>query len=114
MLSPITCGSGESKGHLLHWPPQLWCELQIEKAVKWLKWSLCRGNQEVAYKFKQEGVLSEGSDTASKAQDEHDPSHNDEEPHRVETPQIGDGWQIGQHALRERREDKRQWFKSWR
>lgn len=43
-----------------------------------------------AYKFKKEGVLSERSNTASKAQDEHDPSHHDEEPHWVETPEICD------------------------
>lgn len=42
--------------------------------------------RELAYKFKQEGVLSECSDAASKAQDEHDPSDDDEEPHRVEAP----------------------------
>lgn len=40
----------------------------------------------MAYKFEQEGILSERSDTASKAQDEHDPSYDDEEPHGVEAP----------------------------
>lgn len=46
---------------------------------------------ELAYKFEQEGVLSEGADAAGKAQDEHDPSDDDEEPHGVEAPQVRDG-----------------------
>lgn len=45
----------------------------------------------MAYKFEKEGVLSEGADAAGKAQDEHDPSDNDEEPHRVEASQVCDG-----------------------
>lgn len=45
-----------------------------------------RKSRELAYKFKQGSVLSERSDTASEAQDEHDPSYDDEEPHGVEAP----------------------------
>lgn len=56
----------------------------------------------MAYKFEQEGVLSQGADAAGEAQDEHDPSDDDEEPHGVEAPQVRDGWQVGQDALRER------------
>lgn len=52
----------------------------------WIKWCLCSDSWELAYKFKQEGVLSERSDAASKAQDEHDPSYDDKEPHGVEAP----------------------------
>lgn len=39
-----------------------------------------------AYKFQQEGVLSESSNTSSKAENEHDTSYDNEEPHRVEAP----------------------------
>lgn len=53
----------------------------------------------MAYKFEQEGVLSEGADAARKAQDEHDPTDDDEEPHWVEASQVCDGWQVGQDAL---------------
>lgn len=45
----------------------------------------------MAYKFEQEGVLSEGADAAGEAQDEHDPADDDEEPHGVEASQVGDG-----------------------
>lgn len=54
------------------------------------------------YKFKQEGVLPQRSDAAGEAQDEHDPADHDEEPHGVEAPQVCDGRQVGQDALRER------------
>ena len=49
---------------------------------------------EPAYEFKQGRVLSECSDAAGKAQDEHDPSDDYEEPHGVEAPQVCDGRQI--------------------
>lgn len=52
---------------------------------------VCVESWETAYKFEQEGVLSEGADAAGKAQDEHDPSDDDEEPHGVEAPQVCDG-----------------------
>lgn len=45
----------------------------------------------MAYKFEQEGVLSEGADAASETQDEHDPSDDNEEPHGVEAPEVCDG-----------------------
>lgn len=44
-----------------------------------------------AYKFKQEGVLSESANTAGEAQNEHDSSYDNEEPHRVEAAEICDG-----------------------
>lgn len=53
--------------------------------------SVLRKSGAGAYKFKQGGVLSERSDTAGEAQDEHDPSNDDEEPHGVQAPEIGDG-----------------------
>lgn len=43
-----------------------------------------------AYKFKQEGVLSERSDAAGKAEDEHDSSYDNEEPHGVKAPKVCD------------------------
>lgn len=52
---------------------------------------VCLESWEMAYKFEQEGVLSEGADAAGKAQDEHDPSDDDEEPHGVEASQVRDG-----------------------
>lgn len=45
----------------------------------------------MAYKFEQEGVLSEGADAASETQDEHDSSDDNKEPHRVEAPEVCDG-----------------------
>lgn len=59
-------------------------------------------NQDLAYKFKQEGVLSESSDAAGKTQDEHNTSDDNEQPNRVKAPEVCNGWQIGQHALGER------------
>lgn len=56
-------------------------------------------NQDLAYKFKQEGVLSESSDAAGKTQDEHNTSDDNEQPNRVKAPEVCYGWQIGQHAL---------------
>lgn len=55
--------------------------------------------QDLAYKFKQEGVLSERSDAAGKTQDEHDTSDDNEEPHGVEAPEVRYRWQIGKHTL---------------
>lgn len=55
----------------------------------------------MAYKFKQEGVLSQRANAASKTQDEHDSSNDNKKPHRVKAPEICDRWQIGQHTLRE-------------
>lgn len=65
----------------------------------------------MTYKFEQECVLSEGANAAGKAQDEHDPSDDDEEPHGVEASQVRDGWQVGQDALGERirRGREKQW-----
>lgn len=57
------------------------------------------GNEDLAYKFKQEGVLSEGSDAAGKTQDEHNTSDDNEEPNGVKAPEVRYGGQVGQHAL---------------
>lgn len=73
-----------------------------ERVSKWLNLGVCFKSWEVAHKFKQESVLSERSNTAGKAQDEHHPSHDDEEPHGVEASKICDGGQIWQYALKER------------
>lgn len=59
--------------------------------MKRLKWCLCSESRGLAYKFKQEGVLSERSNAASKAEDEHDPSYDDEEPNGVEAAEVCDG-----------------------
>lgn len=59
----------------------------------------------MAYKFEQEGVLSEGADAASETQDEHDSSDDNEEPHGVEAPEVCDGRQVRQDALRERKKN---------
>lgn len=46
------------------------------------------GNQDLAYKFKQEGVLPQGSDATGKTQDEHNTADDNEEPNRVEAPEV--------------------------
>lgn len=43
-----------------------------------------------AYEFKQGGVLSERPDASGEAEDEHDSSHDNEEPHGVEAPEVCD------------------------
>lgn len=81
--------------------------------VKWLNiYAVLEGKRswKLAYKFEQKGVLSECSNTASKAQDKHNPSHHNEEPHRVKASQICDGRQIGQHTLQGRETDKPGWL----
>lgn len=79
----------------------IWCDLCTHQ----------RGHntekQDVAYKFKQEGVLSQRSDAAGKTQDEHYTSNDNEEPHRVEAPEVCYRWQIGQHALGGGEEERR-------
>lgn len=52
------------------------------------------------YKFEQEGVFSQSTDTASKPQDEHHPSNNQKQPHRIKSTQIRDGGDIRQDSLR--------------
>lgn len=71
----------------------VWCDLWHSKGV----WA--QKNQNLAYKFKQEGVLSECSDAAGKTQDEHNASDDDEEPHGVEAPQVCDRGQVWQNTL---------------
>lgn len=106
MQTPIAYDSGESPN-----TSDTCCTDSVRSGVncsgllKWRKRCLCLESQELAYKFKQEGVLSESSDAASKAQDEHDPSYDNEEPHGVKAPKVCDRWQIGQHALKERKKE---------
>ena len=54
---------------------------------------------EKTYKFEQEWVFSQCSDATSESEDEHHTANHQEEPDRVETPQVGDGGDIGEDAL---------------
>lgn len=51
------------------------------------------------YKLEQEGVLPQRADAAGEPQDEHHAAHHQEEPHRVETPEVRDGRDVGEDAL---------------
>ena len=52
------------------------------------------------YKLEQEGVLPQSANAAGESQDEHHPPHHQEQPHRVEAPQVCDGRDVGQDPLR--------------
>lgn len=51
------------------------------------------------HKFKQKGVLSEGTDTAGKAQHRHDTPNHDEQPHRVKASQVRQRRDVGKNTL---------------
>lgn len=51
------------------------------------------------YEFEQERVFSEGADATGKAEDEHHATHHQEQPHRVKTPEVCDGRDVGEDAL---------------
>lgn len=54
---------------------------------------------EETYKFEQERVFSQRSDATSESEDEHHTTHHQEEPDWVKTPQVCDGWDVGEDAL---------------
>lgn len=51
------------------------------------------------YKLEQERVFSQRSNATGKPKDEHDAAHHEEEPDRVEAPQVSDGRDVGENTL---------------
>lgn len=54
------------------------------------------------HKFEEDGVLSQSSDAAGEPQDKHHTAHHQKEPDRVKPTQVGDGGDVGEHALTDR------------
>lgn len=54
---------------------------------------------EKTYKFEQEWVFSQCSYATSESEDEHHTTNHQEEPDWVETPEVGDGWDVGEDTL---------------
>lgn len=59
----------------------------------------CKRFKGETYKFEQERVFTQRSDTTGEAKDEHHTTHHQEEPDWVKTAQVGDGWDVGEDPL---------------
>lgn len=64
-------------------------------SFEFLRWEVTK----TTYKLEQERVLPQRADATGEPQDEHHAAHHQEQPHRIKTPEVRDGRDVGEDAL---------------